>query len=369
MDNAIGLIEQRGLRTRAIAGTLTDEQLFAWFAQDRTDKANTRASYLSQLSRLAWYCRHQLGLSSVTELQREDFDGLKNYLSNPPAHHRMTASVGRDHPNWRPFRSALQPSSVALALTIIRTFYAWAAADDICAIPQNPLSSKKVRRQRLSNSAKTITRHLTPKSLAYINQAIDDMAALGAEQQERARWIIYLATHTGLRASEISRATAGMITPSRVSGCWSLNITRKGNLESSIPLLPDLMQRWAHYKSICNIPASPNTPLVCALHPGRQHKALSRKTIWEIAKGVFHAAASQAAANADEVENMRLQAASTHWLRHTFGTTLMDSGADIRSTRDLMDHADIATTSRYTHIGETQRIEDLKKLEKALKHN
>ncbi len=36
-----------------------------------------------------------------------------------------------------------------------------------------------------------------------------------------------------------------------------------------------------------------------------------------------------------------------HRLRHTFGTRLLEAGADIETVRDLMGHADIATTGRY----------------------
>lgn len=362
----------RGLKTAAANGTISDEQLINWFLQDRVEKETTRASYHSQLVRLHWFCLRHIGLRSIREFQREDFDAFKTYLSHPPKEDLMTASVGRDSPLWRPFRCPLQPSSVSLALTIVRSFYEWMAADDIGALARNPLSSKKIRRQRVARSAQTINRYLTPASLSYIDRAIGAMATTSAgaeahQAQARARWIIYLATHTGLRASEISRATSGMITPGRTPGTWSLNILRKGDIESAIPLLPELMQTWAAYKKICSIPNTPATPLVCALQPGRMAHPLSRKTIWEIAKTVFHMAAKQAHENNDEPERMRLEAASTHWLRHTFGTTLMDSGADIRSARDLMDHSDISTTSRYTHIDDAQRINDLKRLESALR--
>ena len=152
------------------------------------------------------------------------------------------------------------------------------------------------------------------------------------EQAMRARDICLaeLLYGSGLRVSEALSLDAGRLS----AETESLRIMGKGGKERLAPLTDTAKTALAAWLSLRPALAPPGER---ALFVGVRGKRLNRREAQRIIESLCRLAGLP-------------QPVSPHGLRHSFATHLLEAGADLRSVQELMGHARLATTQRYTHL-------------------
>lgn len=138
---------------------------------------------------------------------------------------------------------------------------------------------------------------------------------------------------SGLRVSEaLSFDVHGISRLSVESG--AVRVLGKGNKERYAPLTEasrNSLELWLAQRPLLAPPGER------ALFVGARGKRLNRREAQRIIKELCRRAGLP-------------QAISPHGLRHSFATHLLEAGADLRSVQELMGHARLVTTQRYTHL-------------------
>jgi integrase/recombinase XerC len=162
--------------------------------------------------------------------------------------------------------------------------------------------------------------------------AVDGLAP-GGWQGKRDAAVLSLLYGCGLRVSEalgLSRAEAP-------EGDM-LTITGKGGKQRLLPVLPAVREAIGAYLVACPLPLDNTGPLFVGARGGRL--------------GARHVQRQMAALRG--VLGLP-ETATPHALRHSFATHLLAGGGDLRAIQELLGHASLSTTQRYTDV-EAERL-------------
>ena len=336
--------------------------VLAWLAR-YADSPATLASYRKEAERLLLWCVHQRGLP-MSSLTHEDLLLYERFLADPQPAERWVMTVrqrpGRDSPHWRPFAGPLSSASQRHALSIINAMFSWLVEAGYLA--GNPLSLGRRRRRTAPKQTSRFLPHEHWEEVKATILAMPTGTAREVAHAMRCRWLFSLLYIGGLRVSEVCSSTMGGFYSRRDRAGverWWLEVTGKGDKTRIIPATTELMTELMGYRKMHGLSALPGdaeaTPLV--LHFIAVGKPLARSAIHEIVKHVMRKTAERLRARSVDWEATaeQIEAASTHWLRHTAGTHMTDAGMDVKTVRDNFGHATISTTSIYVHSEDDAR--------------
>jgi integrase/recombinase XerC len=269
-------------------------------------------------------------LEAYSHALRHYFGHIKRTLGADPMLDDVVEVSSTDLRSWMAYLRAkeppLSPRSVAQHVSAIKTFYKWL---DL----HHDLANAQVAMLRGPRLKATLPRPLNP------DQAIGLMAEtrMDADRDDwenaRDEAVYMLLYGLGLRISE-----ALSLTVADTPLTDTLRVTGKGNKMRALPVLPAVRDAIEAYKAKQPFNLQPSDKVFRAKRGGE----LSPR----------HVQAS--------VQHMRSRLglsdrATPHALRHSFATHLLGSGADLRSIQELLGHASLSTTQKYTQV-DTEKL-------------
>jgi integrase/recombinase XerC len=267
--------------------------------RNRAVSEHTLSSYESDLR----------DFQSFLKLRKRDFESL-------------------DHISIRDFLShlyerKLEKTSVARKLACLRTFFKFLVRDG----------------RLKSNPAELISSPRLPKKLpAYLSEkeaaAVVEVPNGTSLKDLRDRAILELLYASGLRVREL----VGLNDESVDMPQQLIRVFGKGRKQRIVPFGEFAARSLAGYvteRDRCGLrePEEEGTPLFVSLR-GRRLNARDVQRLVEKTR-------------------MRLPSGrrmTTHTLRHSFATHLLERGADLRAIQELLGHSSLATTQKYTHV-------------------
>ncbi len=119
----------------------------------------------------------------------------------------------------------------------------------------------------------------------------------------------------------------------------ALRVTGKGNKQRIVPLLPAIRAAMASWLKLHPNPGA-ESPLFMGVQGKRLNAGVVQKTMRDFRRN-----------------NGLPEHATPHALRHSFATHLLAGGADLRSIQELLGHASLSTTQRYTDVDTDQLLD------------
>jgi integrase/recombinase XerC len=282
---------------------------------------------------LDWLAQEQRASPLTVEAYAADIAGflgfLTQHLGGEPDLAALSALRPADFRAWLAAEAAGGAANVTRArhLAAVRTFFRWLARRQTV---ENP-ALKLIATPR---AKRPVPKALAPPQARAVAREAGEMSDR-ALVQARDTALFTLLYGSGLRIAE---ALALDVRDAPLPGAdGALRVMGKGSKERVVPVLPVVRQAMAAWLAVHPDPL-PASPLFIGVRGARLDPAVAQRTM-----RLFRRLSGMP------------EHATPHALRHSFATHLLEGGADLRSIQELLGHASLSTTQRYTSV-ETARL-------------
>lgn len=295
------------------------------------DLQDALASWLSALSSERRASPHTL--RAYAGDIRQFITYLNGHYGEPVALRHISDAALRDFRGWLS-RKSMQGNGAATrarAMSSLRTFYKWLDRNGILHNPS------------LSLMATPKTPHKVPRPMET-EQVFNLIDAAGGGEGEwaalRDRALFGLLYGCGLRIGE----GLGLRLRDLDGRPDVLRITGKGQKQREVPVLPAVYAHLDAYRAACPYPETPERPVFLGIQGKKLNAGMVQKHMREL-----------------RVTYGLGEGATPHAFRHSYATHLLGEGLNLREVQELLGHASLSTTQRYTEVDYKQLLAIFKK--------
>ncbi|MBH68505.1 MAG: recombinase XerC [Rhodospirillaceae bacterium] len=276
-----------------------------WVTFERKLSIHTQRAYERDLKMFLIFISEHIGSTvNLTTLQKLSISDFRAYLAD--CH-----------------RNGLSNGSIARNLSSLRSFFRYISVNNnVQNIAINMITSPKIP-------------HSLPKALTQeeANSVLTDTSNTSNLQWVKARdiAIFYLLYGCGLRIGEVISLNGADMPLSK-----TIVVDGKGGKQRLIPILPAVQTAVELYLNLCPYNLADDGPAFLGVRGKRLNPGVIQRTMREVRATL-----------------QLSDSATPHALRHSFGTHLLINGGDLRSIQELLGHASLSTTQRYTELNST----------------
>jgi len=281
-----------------------------YLTYERNVSINTVAAYRDDLESFTGFLTHDYLTMArdLLDLRRVDHIAIRSYLAHLA-------------------RKKLRRSSIARHLSALRSFFKFLMREEL--VDSNPARGVATPRRE-----KHLPSVLQTSDIAVLFDAPDLSTPLGI----RDRAWLELMYASGLRISEL----VGIDLDDLELRARLVKVRGKGAKERIVPFGTKAQAAIRAYLDVRNAPEQD------ALFVNYRGERITARSVRRLFNGYVRDSSLRAGV-------------SPHTLRHSFATHLLNAGADLRAIQELLGHASLSTTQKYTHLNDWQLIEVYKK--------
>ena len=341
----------RSLKSQLAANT--DQQAVEAWVKARAGSPATVKVYERAGRRLLLWLRYEKRGLRLNQVTVDDCGDLMAFLQNIPERWISRAQAAPGDAAWAPFKGQLSPLSFKQHVGLVASLFAWLHSTQYIAA--NPWMAVNMKTGDDPNKKLLDSKAFSEMAATEIKNYVARQAP--SASRERMLFIVKFLEAVGLRSAELLNAKLGDFEMEPEG--WFMQVHGKGSKNRLAVVPPAAMQALQEYLEARGLRgiehADPDTPLLASTLDARA--PVGYQALYETVKSWIARAVKNSALPAKE--RQKLSGATTHWLRHTFGTTAIARDVPLDVIQAQMGHASIQTTTAIYGRAPARRRADL----------